>query len=156
MLIRSSVIECVHRGAPLSFIPRLTDGATCLSSIDGASLIRDIFTLHHGLTLYFLHSLTDGAPCLSSTDGAYVIRDSCSTSYAASQMALMSLRFLLRLTGGVTSLSSIDGVAVASLPSLLDRCYLTEVPHSSHATLSAGREAAGLAPLLAQLALLGG
>jgi hypothetical protein len=68
----------------------------------------------------------------------------------------MSLRFLLGLTDGVTSSSSTDGVSGAPLPSLLYRGYLTKAPHSNHATLSAGREASGLAPLLARLALLGG
>jgi hypothetical protein len=67
----------------------------------------------------------------------------------------MALFFLLTLTDGVTTLSSIDAVAVAPLPSLLDRAYLTEVRKYSSATLFVDREAARLAPLLARLTFFG-
>jgi hypothetical protein len=71
----------------------------------------------------------------------------------------MSLHFILWLTDGVTSLSSTDRASGASLPyslPLLYRGYLTASTHTIYATLPEGREAAGLAPLLAQLAFLGG
>jgi hypothetical protein len=71
-------------------------------------------------------------------------------------MALVSLPFLLTLTDGFTSLSSIDGVAVAPVPSLLDRGYLTEPVRYTSATLAQATEAVGLAPLLARLTLFGG
>jgi hypothetical protein len=73
-------------------------------------------------------------------------------------MALISIRFLLSLTDGATSLSSTDRASVAHLPyslPLLYRGYLTASTHTIYATLPVGREATGLAPLLTHLAFGG-
>jgi hypothetical protein len=74
-------------------------------------------------------------------------------------VALQSLHFILWLTDGVTILSSTDRASGDPLPyslPVLYRGYLTASTHTIYATLPEGREAAGLAPLLAQLAFFGG